>query len=260
MRLFGERYLGGKVNFTSREFAGTTFTLTLPKVHASTDSADPHDTPVDHSDRRPYQPDHRQDGRLRDPLSARRGVGLLDRSQQGRTSGELLGVGRVPVVGGAGRCAVRQHAADRDRQPRRQNPAAVAEHDLEAIQRGLDVVSGLHDFLADDPEFARAAAARGVKLVTSARTVSATWPGAGAPRGVPAGADRGPRLQLRQDGRGRRGDQRPAAPRLDAKFGATGQTGIIVEGDGYPIDCMVADFVSGPPNNWSWTISSTRCC
>ena len=31
----------------------------------------------------------------------------------------------------------------------------------------------------------------------------------------------------------------------DAKFAATGQTGIIVEGDGYPIDCMVADFISG---------------
>jgi uncharacterized NAD-dependent epimerase/dehydratase family protein len=32
---------------------------------------------------------------------------------------------------------------------------------------------------------------------------------------------------------------------VDAKFGATGQTGIVVEGDGYPIDCMVADFISG---------------
>jgi uncharacterized NAD-dependent epimerase/dehydratase family protein len=32
---------------------------------------------------------------------------------------------------------------------------------------------------------------------------------------------------------------------VDAKFAATGQTGIVVEGDGYPIDCMVADFVSG---------------
>jgi uncharacterized NAD-dependent epimerase/dehydratase family protein len=31
----------------------------------------------------------------------------------------------------------------------------------------------------------------------------------------------------------------------DAKFIATGQTGIMVEGDGCPIDCVVADFVSG---------------
>ena len=35
MKLFGERYLGGKVAFTSRESEGTTFTLTLPKVGLS---------------------------------------------------------------------------------------------------------------------------------------------------------------------------------------------------------------------------------
>ena len=31
----------------------------------------------------------------------------------------------------------------------------------------------------------------------------------------------------------------------DAKFLASGQTGIMVEGDGVPVDCVVADFVSG---------------
>jgi hypothetical protein len=31
MRLFGERYLGGRVGFTSREPEGTLFTITLPK-------------------------------------------------------------------------------------------------------------------------------------------------------------------------------------------------------------------------------------
>ena len=31
MKLFGERYLAGKVSFTSREPEGTTFTLVLPK-------------------------------------------------------------------------------------------------------------------------------------------------------------------------------------------------------------------------------------
>jgi uncharacterized NAD-dependent epimerase/dehydratase family protein len=30
-----------------------------------------------------------------------------------------------------------------------------------------------------------------------------------------------------------------------AKFIATGQTGIMIEGDGLPVDCVVADFVSG---------------
>jgi signal transduction histidine kinase len=32
MKLFGERYLGGSVRFTSREPEGTTFVITLPKV------------------------------------------------------------------------------------------------------------------------------------------------------------------------------------------------------------------------------------
>jgi uncharacterized NAD-dependent epimerase/dehydratase family protein len=31
----------------------------------------------------------------------------------------------------------------------------------------------------------------------------------------------------------------------DAKFVATGQTGIMIEGDGCPVDCVVADFVNG---------------
>jgi uncharacterized NAD-dependent epimerase/dehydratase family protein len=31
----------------------------------------------------------------------------------------------------------------------------------------------------------------------------------------------------------------------DAKFVATGQTGIMIEGDGCPIDCVVSDFVNG---------------
>ncbi len=31
----------------------------------------------------------------------------------------------------------------------------------------------------------------------------------------------------------------------DAKFVATGQTGIMIEGDGCPVDCVVSDFVNG---------------
>ena len=32
---------------------------------------------------------------------------------------------------------------------------------------------------------------------------------------------------------------------VDAKFVATGQTGIMIEGDGCPIDCVVGDFLAG---------------
>jgi len=64
-------------------------------------------------------------------------------------------------------------------------------------------------------------------------------------------------LQRGQDGCGGRGDPGTEAARVRRQVCRYGQTGIIVEGDGYPIDCMVGDFISGPPNNWCWTTSIT---
>jgi len=104
----------------------------------------------------------------------------------------------------------------------------------------------MHEFLADDPAFAQAAAEHRVRL----------WD------------VRNNRLRVIARGEGLRDDclriltvghdcscgkmvtavevaQALKQRGVDAKFAATGQTGIIVEGDGYPIDCMVADFVSG---------------
>jgi uncharacterized NAD-dependent epimerase/dehydratase family protein len=40
---------------------------------------------------------------------------------------------------------------------------------LEAIEKGLEVHSGLHTFLGDDPEFSAAAAAKGVRIVDIGR-------------------------------------------------------------------------------------------
>ena len=44
---------------------------------------------------------------------------------------------------------------------------------IKAIGLGMDVVSGLHEFLADDPEFAAASAANGV-LIRDVRKPRAT--------------------------------------------------------------------------------------
>jgi uncharacterized NAD-dependent epimerase/dehydratase family protein len=173
-------------------------------------------------------------------------VALLDDTQRGRTSGELLGVGDVPVVGsldeapGANTLLIGIAAAGG------RIPPAWRSLILAAIQRGMDIVSGMHEFLADDPEFSQAAAERQVRLwdVRNNRLRCIA-------RGVGLRDECLRILTVGHDcscgkmvttvevtlGLQRRG--------VDAKFGATGQTGIIVEGDGYPIDCMVADFVSG---------------
>ncbi|MDQ3698399.1 MAG: DUF1611 domain-containing protein, partial [Gemmatimonadota bacterium] len=117
----------------------------------------------------------------------------------------------------------------------------------EAIGAGLDVWSGLHFFVGDDPEFAPLAAERGVTIHDLRRPPPALPVAAGRARDVAAtlvltvGTDCNigkmtAQLQIR-DALRRRG-QRVA-------FVATGQTGILIEGWGIAVDAVVADFVAG---------------
>lgn len=133
---------------------------------------------------------------------------------------------------------------------------------LEALDLGLDLWAGLHSFLADDPELAARARAKGRTLV-DLRRVPATLPVASARvREVAAqvvltvGSDCNVGKMtaawevvkaLRE-----RGER--------AAFVATGQTGILLEGRGLAVDRMVSDFVAGaaealvldaaPGNDW----------
>jgi uncharacterized NAD-dependent epimerase/dehydratase family protein len=110
----------------------------------------------------------------------------------------------------------------------------------------MDVVAGLHDFLADDPEFAQAAEKHRVTL-TDIRKNNET--------------DIARRHGIRDDclriltvghdcSVGKMVTTMELANGLkragqDAHFIATGQTGIMVSGDGCPVDRVIADFVSG---------------
>src|SRR5690242_11614910 len=62
-------------------------------------------------------------------------------------------------------------------------PAAWRETILDAIGAGLDVRSGLHTFLGDDPEFAAAAAANGVRIVDYRRPPARMETAVGRPHG-----------------------------------------------------------------------------
>jgi uncharacterized NAD-dependent epimerase/dehydratase family protein len=117
---------------------------------------------------------------------------------------------------------------------------------LQAIEAGLEIVSGLHQFLADDPEFAEAAARSG-SVLRDVRTPPAPRLFTGeASRVAPVvvltvGSDCAvgkmtASLELTRAAR--------AAGR-DARFLATGQTGILIAGSGVPIDRTISDFTSG---------------
>jgi uncharacterized NAD-dependent epimerase/dehydratase family protein len=180
----------------------------------------------------------------------RRIAAVLDSGKAGRTVGEVVGFGgEIPVVGTVeeglafGPTALLIGIAPTGGQlPDSWRPILDA-----AISAGLDVVSGLHFHLADDPQLAALAALQGVQL-TDLRRAPADLPVAtGKARLVDAftvltvGTDCNigkmtAALQIR-DGLRDRG--------VKVGFAATGQTGILIEGRGISVDAVKADFIAG---------------
>jgi uncharacterized NAD-dependent epimerase/dehydratase family protein len=174
-------------------------------------------------------------------------VALLDGTQKGRTSGELLGVGSVPIVARLDDVPEANTLLLGIAPPGGKIPPSWRAVILDAIaRRKMDVISGLHDFVGDDPEFAAAAKTSGVTIYDVRKNTEKTIarrqglrPDCLRVHTVGHDCSIGKMVVSIEvtNGLKRRG--------LDAKFIATGQTGIMVEGDGLPIDCVVADFVSG---------------
>jgi len=174
-------------------------------------------------------------------------VAVLDRQAAGKRCQELLGVGGdLPVVGRIEDAPAANALLIGIAPPGGKIPPAWRPIVLEAIGRGLDVVSGLHDFLCDDPEFAAAARRSGARLVDVRKNDEHD---VAQCQGIREGCLRihtvandcslGKMVASVEIARGlsRRG--------IDAKFVATGQTGILIEGDGCPIDRVISDFVNG---------------
>ena len=116
-----------------------------------------------------------------------------------------------------------------------------------AIERGWDVIAGLHDFLAEDEEFARLAEEHGVALRDVRRPPEDLTVASGTAGEVDArvvltvGTDCSSgkmtgTFELRDAARERG---------LDAAVVPTGQTGIMISGRGIAIDRVVSDFAAG---------------
>lgn len=174
-------------------------------------------------------------------------VALLDATQKGKTSGDLLGVGQVPIVGKLDDAPEANTLLLGIAPPGGKIPAPWRAIILDAIaRRKMDVISGLHDFIGDDPEFSAAAKASGATIYDVRKNNEKTIarrkglrPDCLRVHTVGHDCSIGKMVVSIEVANGlkKRGH--------DAKFIATGQTGIMVEGDGLPIDCIVADFVSG---------------
>ncbi len=116
---------------------------------------------------------------------------------------------------------------------------------VEALDAGLDVASGLHMRLLDNPAIGEAAKRSGRRLIDVRHTTERFPVGKGTPRSgrrlLTVGTDcsvgkKYTTLALEKDMRARG---------IDADFAATGQTGIFISGRGIAIDAVVSDFISG---------------
>ncbi|MBM4091989.1 MAG: DUF1611 domain-containing protein [Planctomycetes bacterium] len=174
-------------------------------------------------------------------------VAILDSTERGKTTQELFSCGgAIPVVGSLEEAPGGNTLLIGIAPPGGKIPATWRRIILEAIHQGMDVVSGLHEFLSCDAEFAAAARARGVQLtdvrMNRQRDIARR-------EGL-----REECLRIHTVGHDCSVGKMVTAVEVtnelkrrgvDAKFIATGQTGIMVEGDGCTVDSVVADFVSG---------------
>jgi len=117
----------------------------------------------------------------------------------------------------------------------------------DAIVHGLDIISGLHEFVSDDPEFTALASTHGVELVDHRRPPARLEVAAGRKHGpgkqviLLVGTDCAigkmtVALELRRAA---------AEAGLSTAFVPTGQTGIMIEGWGVSVDRVIADFING---------------
>ena len=181
-------------------------------------------------------------------------VAVIDSTQAGRNVREWLGdSGRydIPIVGSIGEAlgfVPRANglligiAPTGGKLPDDWRAAILA-----AIRAGLDIHSGLHTFIGDDPEFAEAAQRGGVRIVDYRRPPERYETSIGRKHRpgsrvlLTVGTDCAiGKMSVALDLR-----RAAAAAGRSTSFVATGQTGMMIEGWGVAVDRLISDFAQG---------------
>lgn len=177
-------------------------------------------------------------------------VAVIDSTQAGKTSQEVLGYGgNIPVVKSLLESLKhRPNALLIGIAPRGGKlPPEWRSIVRQALENGLDVINGLHDMLNDDPEFSRLAASKGVKIHDLREADRYRRVAEGDPSLIKAkviltvGTDcksgkKITALEMAKEAK-RHG--------WSSCFVATGQSGMVIAGEGVPIDSIIGDFMSG---------------
>ncbi|MEL7100073.1 MAG: N-acetyltransferase DgcN [Pseudomonadota bacterium] len=133
--------------------------------------------------------------------------------------------------------------------------AAWKEVLIAALEAGYDLASGLHNLLRDEADLVTVAAAHG-RTLHDVRVPDVDYPiangkGRTGKRVLAVGTD----CSVGKMYTALALDKAMKARGMKSTFRATGQTGILITGDGVPLDAVVADFMAGsieyltPPND-----------
>lgn len=174
-------------------------------------------------------------------------IAVLDSTEEGKTSQELFQCGgNIPVIANLDQAENPGALLIGIAPPGGVFPDTWRPVIKQAITTGLDIISGLHDFLGDDAEFKALAEKHNVSILDIRKN---NFKQVATRQGINESCYRihtvghdcsiGKMVTsleidkcLRKDGH-------------DSKFVATGQTGIMITGSGIPMDCVVGDFLNG---------------
>ena len=177
-------------------------------------------------------------------------VAVIDSTQAGKTSQEILGYGgNIPVVRDLwdslkhGPNALLIGIAPRGgRLPSEWRPVVK-----QALENGLNVISGLHDMLNEDPDLSVIARSRGAKIHDLRESKKYDRVAIGDPSLIRAtvvltvGTDCKTGKKVTSIELAKEAKKHGWNPH----FVATGQSGIAIFGEGVPIDSIMGDFMSG---------------
>lgn len=174
-------------------------------------------------------------------------VALLDSTQIGNSTSTLLGVAEdIPIVGkiddapGANTLLIGIAPAGG------KIPGSWHNIILEAVKRGMNVISGLHEFISDNLEIMSVAKSYNALIWDIRKNTHQDV--------VHRKAVNGRCLRIQTVGNDCNVGKMVVSIELnnelkkrgiDSKFVATGQTGILLDGGGIPIDAVIGDYING---------------
>ena len=174
-------------------------------------------------------------------------VAILDSTNAGKTSQDLFNVGgAIPIITNLSEACDATALLIGIAPPGGVFPTSWRPIIKQAISSGLDIISGLHDFLGDDPEFSALAQTHNVTINDIRKN---NFKQVATRQGINESCYRvhtvGHDCSIGKMVTSLEIDRHMRNRAIDSTFVATGQTGIMITGSGLPMDCIVGDFLNG---------------